>query len=171
LRQPFALLRSEKSVDWAAGPLMLFVPNIPYKDIEHILEKENRDPRFDIRMTQLYKLRGKYALPRHYYNIFNKPKESDTPTAYPILVTFADMADPKSVTKLDPDNLSARFGKGVKLKRITVERTGDDVTSGIEGRLHTIGIMKDRSLDNDYTKTINPTLAQSLGYSDFKKEN
>jgi hypothetical protein len=152
----FALLRSEKSVDWAKGPLMLFVPPIPYKDIEHILEKENRDPSFDMRMTQMYKLRGKYALPRHYSNARPIPKESDRPTAYPIMVTFADMADPKSVTKLDPDNLSAQFGKGVKLKRVTVERTDDAVTSGIEKRLAWLNNLSNYQKDpnNIFTSTL-----------------
>jgi len=51
---------------------------------------------------------------------------------YPMLVTFADIADPKSVGLVEPDNLAASFGEGVALKRITVEITDEDVTSGIE---------------------------------------
>ncbi len=166
----FALLRSEYSVDWAAGPLLFFVPNIPYKDIEHIYEKENRDPRFDMQMTQLYKLRGKYALPRHYQTVLHKPKESDTPTAYPILVTFADMADPKSVTKIDPDNMAARFGKGVKLKRITVERTDDDVTNGIERRLGWLGEYPEPSLNPKHGPD-DWSLAATIKQGDFKRRN
>lgn len=50
----------------------------------------------------------------------------------PMLVTFGDMQDPKSVTRVDPDNLAESFGPGVRLKRIVIERTGDDVTTGIE---------------------------------------
>ena len=54
---------------------------------------------------------------------------------YPLLVTFADPADPTSVQRVDPANLAASFGPGVTLKRITVEVTKDPVTTGIEKRL------------------------------------
>lgn len=54
---------------------------------------------------------------------------------YPLLVTFADPADPTSVQRVDPANLAASFGPGVTLKRITVEVTNDPVTTGIEKRL------------------------------------
>lgn len=53
----------------------------------------------------------------------------------PMLVTFSDIADPASVKLVDPADLAASFGPGVKLKRITVEITDDPVTSGIEKRL------------------------------------
>lgn len=51
---------------------------------------------------------------------------------YPLLVTFADIADPKTVQKVDPDNLAASFGPGVSLKRITLEITDEKVTQKIE---------------------------------------
>ena len=54
---------------------------------------------------------------------------------YPMLVTFTDIADPSSVKLVDPADLAASYGPGVKLKRITVEITDDPVTSGIEKRL------------------------------------
>jgi hypothetical protein len=59
------------------------------------------------------------------------------PITYPVpmLVTFGDMQDPKSVTRVDPDNLAASFGPGIRLKRITIEATRGDVTSGIEEKL------------------------------------
>jgi hypothetical protein len=53
----------------------------------------------------------------------------------PLLVTFRDMSDPKSVVRVDPDDLAASFGAGVRLKRITVQVTDDPVTTGIEKRL------------------------------------
>jgi hypothetical protein len=168
----FALLRSESDVDWANRALMSVLKDIPPAEIAAARTEDSPGHLgFDMQMRQIPTLQGRYDIARHAVFIRPVPKESDTPTAYPILVTFTKMADPKSVTKIDPDNMAARFGKGVKLKRITVERTDDAVTSGIEKRLDAIGIKKDRSLDNDYTKTLNPTLAQSLGYSDFKKEN
>ena len=55
----------------------------------------------------------------------------DVPRArYPLLVTFADIADPKTIQKVDPDNLAASFGPGVSLRRVTLEITGEKVTEG-----------------------------------------
>ena len=54
---------------------------------------------------------------------------------YPMLVAFADIADPKSVERVDPADLATAFGPGVRLAWITVEVTDDDVTTGIEKRL------------------------------------
>ena len=53
----------------------------------------------------------------------------------PILVTFRDIADPKSVERVDPNNLPAAFGQGVTLKRATLEITDEPITTGIEKRL------------------------------------
>ena len=58
------------------------------------------------------------------------------PQDYPLLVTFTDITDPKTVKQVDPDNLVATFGPGVSLKRITLEITDEPVTEGkIEGVL------------------------------------
>ena len=62
-----------------------------------------------------------------------------SPRDYPMLVTFRDIADPKTVERVDPTNFPATFGSGVRLKRITVEVTDDAVTSGIEKRLPSYG--------------------------------
>jgi len=43
----------------------------------------------------------------------------------PMLVTFTNIADPKSVTRVDPNNLTASFGQGYALDAITVEVTRD----------------------------------------------
>ena len=50
--------------------------------------------------------------------------------AYPLLVTFADIADPRTVRKVDPDDLPASFGPGVALQRVTLEITGEEVSGG-----------------------------------------
>lgn len=55
--------------------------------------------------------------------------------SYPMLVTFGDLADPTSVERVDPNDLAASFGKGVRLKRITVQMTDDPVTTEVEKRL------------------------------------
>ncbi|MCA9423137.1 MAG: hypothetical protein KC592_19110 [Nitrospira sp.] len=49
---------------------------------------------------------------------------------YPLLVTFSDITDPKTVQQVDPTNQAATFGPGVVLKRITLEITDEPVTEG-----------------------------------------
>ena len=78
---------------------------------------------------------------------------------YPMLVMFKDIADPKSVELVDP--------KAIGVKQIKVEVTDEAVTTEIAKRLVSIGILPDRSLDNDFKMTTNPTVAQMLGYKDF----
>ncbi len=58
-----------------------------------------------------------------------------SPEYYPLLVTFSDLTDPTSVARVDPLNLAASFGPGVKLKRIMVAVTDEAVTTGIGMRL------------------------------------
>jgi hypothetical protein len=59
----------------------------------------------------------------------------DLPEAhYPMLVTFRDINDPKSVARVDPADLTVSFGPGVRLRRITVQTTDEPVTVGIGER-------------------------------------
>ena len=89
------------------------------------------------------------------------------PNDYPLLVTFSDMRDHTSVTRVDPANLPASFGPGVRPRRIIVEVTDDDVTSGIDEALRSIGIEKGRGLSRTRVVRASLTLAQQLGYKDF----
>ena len=57
------------------------------------------------------------------------------PAGYPLLVRFRDINDPKTIEEVDPNNLGASFGAGVHLRRITLQRTDDAVSKGIEKRL------------------------------------
>ena len=50
---------------------------------------------------------------------------------YPMLVTFGDIADPASVTLVDPIDLAASFGPGMRLKSVTLEVTDDAVAEGV----------------------------------------
>jgi hypothetical protein len=56
------------------------------------------------------------------------------PKYYPIFVRFTDIKDPASVVKVDPAHLERDYGAGVRLKRVFVQITDDDVTTGIEKR-------------------------------------
>jgi len=59
---------------------------------------------------------------------------------YPMLVTFDDLTDPMSVKLVDPANLAASFGPGVRLKSVTLEVTDEAVTEeGVLGNLEAIG--------------------------------
>lgn len=44
---------------------------------------------------------------------------------WPLMVAFDDVADPRTVRRVDPDNLAATFGPGVELRAVTLEVTGD----------------------------------------------
>lgn len=48
----------------------------------------------------------------------------------PLLVTFADINDPASVQRVDPDDLAAHFGPGYALSSITIAITDEPVTKG-----------------------------------------
>lgn len=62
------------------------------------------------------------------------------PYQYPMLVTFTDLADPKTVALVDPADLEASFGPGVRLKAVTLEVTDEPVTEGVvEGVLGWLG--------------------------------
>ncbi len=53
---------------------------------------------------------------------------------YPILVTFANINDPKSIERVESADLAATFGDQVKFKSIVVEITDDPVTTGLKKR-------------------------------------
>ena len=53
-----------------------------------------------------------------------------TEAYYPLLVTFTDISDPKTIKVVDPGNLSSTFGLEFSLKQITVEITNEPVTEG-----------------------------------------
>jgi hypothetical protein len=54
----------------------------------------------------------------------------------PMLVTFDDITKPETVREVDPADLAAVFGEGVRLKAVTLENTEEAVTEGrVEGVL------------------------------------
>jgi hypothetical protein len=50
---------------------------------------------------------------------------------YPMMVTFGDIGDPASVKLVDPTDLVAGLGPGVRLKSVTLEITDEAVTEGV----------------------------------------
>lgn len=114
----YALLRSDNNIDWASYVMQTLAPRTQGED-------------FAQQLDDMLALEGELTLPRKFPPVGHLPERS----AYPMLVTFTDLSDPTSVAEVDPDDLAATFGKGVSLKRITVQITDDPVTTGIEKRL------------------------------------
>jgi hypothetical protein len=53
----------------------------------------------------------------------------------PTIVRFRDINDPKTVEEVDPANMQATLGPGVKISRAWIEMTDDPATTGIEAKL------------------------------------
>lgn len=61
----------------------------------------------------------------------SRGESREVPPIYrPLLVTFADITDPASVQRVDPDNLAASFGPGYALTSITLAIIDEWVTKG-----------------------------------------
>jgi hypothetical protein len=72
------------------------------------------------------------------------------PGNLPMLVTFDDMNDPKTVKLVAPKNLAATFGEGFALKSISVAITDEKVAQGTVGNvLGWLPDYYDRRLDGD----------------------
>jgi hypothetical protein len=79
--------------------------------------------------------------------------------AWPMLVTFADVSDPKSVRQVDPKNLAASFGPGYRLKDMALEITDEEATKGAVEKV--LGWIYDRKvLDNPVWASL-PSLSQT----------
>jgi hypothetical protein len=100
---------------------------------------------------------------RGFRNIFHAVQNSVGPQTvppqlYPMLVTFADLTDPKSVRQVLPDELAKHFGAGVTLKSITLEITDEPVTEGAVEKVIP-WIWKHRGDLKPYTDRLGPGLA------------
>jgi hypothetical protein len=73
---------------------------------------------------------------------------------WPMMVRFRDLNDPKSVEQVDPDTIG--------VKRIALETTSDDVTTGIEKRLGWLTTLKGGYL-NGATTARNAGLGLAAG--------
>ena len=145
-----ALLRSEKSVNWAGGAMELVTPRPP------VVPGENR---FALWHKAMIANRGLHVVPRSDPQERRRagdplPGPNDPPPDYPMLVRFGDIADPASVALVHPDDLAASFGEGVKLRRITVELTDDPVTTGIEKRLGWLGQIRGKYKAEEFPNDI-----------------
>ena len=150
-RTLYALLRSGGDVEWAARVIPFLSP----------------DAEDDNSLDDFLLLEGKKELPRTFPAVAWIPERS----AYPMMVTFGDEADPVSVAEVYPDDLAASFGDEVRLKRIIVELTDDPVTTGIKERLEWLSDYPEPRLDPDYRGSTDPNLSQRLWHGDFRKQD
>jgi hypothetical protein len=101
------------------------------------------------------------------------------PENYPMLVTFRDLTDPASLELVDPKNLTATFGPGVRLRRLTAEVIEVPMTTGIEKRLDKYfwsawGRIRQEEISRPGGVMENPyfkTLQSKLSRNDFTTEN
>jgi len=91
---------------------------------------------------------------------------------YPLLVTFTDINDPATVRRVDPNDLTATFGPGVSLMRITLEISDEPVTGGIKKVLGWLATVGDGMLDGRRISTLKAEnrLANDLSRLNFKRE-
>ena len=71
----------------------------------------------------------------------SKPQATLHRLDYPMLVTFSNIKDSKSVSEVDPDDLVASFGAGYRLDQITIQVVDQEepLTEGLEDILTWIG--------------------------------
>ena len=91
----------------------------------------------------------------------------------PMLVTFDDITKPETVREVDPEDLTAVFGEGVRLKAVTLEVTEEAVTEGrVEGVLGWLDEVWPRQLDGRRIETLDAKnrFANSLSANSFSTE-
>ncbi len=87
----------------------------------------------------------------------------------PQMVRFRDIAKPNTVEEVKFNDLPSAFGRGVSLKRVRIEITDADVTTGIGRRLGWLPLYYDRRLDGErYGK--GTSVANGLSSGTFSTE-
>lgn len=159
----FALLRSESSVSWAGGVMERVTPPPP-------AATKVRYAKWHARMLANKGVHALHRISPFTLQPWERPKPDDPPKDYPMLVRFGDITDPKTVERVNPDDLAASFGSGVKLRRITVELTDDPVTTGIEKRLEWLSRHPEPSLNPSHGPT-DFSISATLHHGDFRYGN
>lgn len=94
------------------------------------------------------------------------------PYQYPTLVTFKDITDPKTAENVDPLNLAGTFGRGYRLKSVTLEITDEGRTHGQVQNILPWLVGMSTLLDGSSIHRISPPgpFSNSLGPGDFSTE-
>ena len=165
-----ALLTGENGSWAAAGGLRDAYPPIAYGLADY---QAHPDPfgAFVKEYQRMTRNRGVMVVPRT--KLQGGGGRYEAISNYPRLVTFANIADPKSVVAVDADNLAASFGAGTKLRRITAQLTDDPVTVGIEKWLRwlaTVGRQRGTLLTDTPRLVKDASPVQLVAPSDFSTE-
>lgn len=122
-----------------------------------------------------------YLIP--YYRDLKDAKATLTPTNYPVLVTFTDPGNPKTVMPLlsmetdgkhpvtyliKTDHCEELFGQGVNIHSIEMEMTDQPITWGIEQWLPWLSALKGSYLHGDISSREAPL---GLHVGNFRKGN
>jgi hypothetical protein len=89
----------------------------------------------------------------------------------PLMVTFADEADPTSVERIFPNDPQSTLGQGVRFIGATVTLTDAPVTTGIGERLTWLSDQSEPRLTPNYTGSSKPKLADLLKRRYFRNIN
>jgi hypothetical protein len=84
----------------------------------------------------------------------------------PMLVRFKDLSDPRSVERVDPDDLPASFGPGTRILAATLTITHDPLTTGLESKLPWLHPENAASLDAEFRSSTG--LTRNLATIEFK---
>ena len=134
----FVLLRSAEDVDWAAWVIKRIPTAGMIEQAKPTPSERAEQIASEKRYLDLVRAdRGVHAVWKP------EPPHNLPGLSIPYLVRFRDIADPKSVEQVDPDDLAKTFGLGVSLGSLTVQVTDAPVTSGIEKRLKWLAAKKD----------------------------
>ena len=145
----FALLTSKVDLAWAMKAYQNLIPQQPFKGVMQP-DDTPEIQRYRLAMA----LKGPQVLPRfrkmpgHPADVarFDPNDKKWIESAYPLLVRFRNIADPATVGEVDPDDLSASFGSGYKLKYILLEKTELPVSSGFEQSFKWMGNSPENTL-------------------------
>jgi hypothetical protein len=94
------------------------------------------------------------------------------PDQVPMLVTFDNIAKPETMREVNPHDLAATFGEGVRLTAVMLEITEEPVTEGrVEKVLEWWGAMYNKQMDGNRYRTISAAqqFANSLNRLDFAR--
>lgn len=115
-------------VDLPRGRSLFVLLNVTPSNLVEMAVNTGQPSRASVAIQQASASRTMYVVPRkHEFQASNRE--------YPRFVTFADMANPKSIAAVDPDDLANTFGGGVMLDKITFQVVDDSVTAKIDGKL------------------------------------
>jgi hypothetical protein len=118
-------------------------------------QNQNEVLRLNAKYSSYEKLRGAVPVP---------------PKNYPLLVTFADINNPKSVKEVKPETMSDTLGPGFALKSITLEITDEPVTKDrVDKLLVWLDEFDNKNLDGSrYPNVQNSNISNHLGSGSFR---